>query len=343
MATKRQAARPIDVEVLDAPASEDHELVAAEGTRLRTFLGGLVPFFKKAGEIERAAKERLDVARQLKAPTDAASDEKIQVFIRTVSTEIAGAEDHWSITTAVHGLHRMLTAARGRVTGKDSKGNPTGMLDQAKQLAQNLHNRYVEDAKRKAREEEDRLNREAEDRARQDREAELKRLEEEAVKAEAASPELSERERSFVDLVAFGRNSSDAARSAGYKNPDEQAARLLKTPKIVKAIDAKRQAAKIREQASATQAMPVQVEKAVVQPDVTRAAGAHDRTTHGAEITDEQALIVAVLDPMTRTRLGIPADIVMINPTKVNEYGKSLKELINTWPGVRHTKKTSTI
>lgn len=345
---KRQTAAPPpvpDVEVLD-PVSPEQQLVTTEGGKLRTFLslGEITRFFKRAGEIERAAKERLDIARQLKPPTDAPSDEKIQLFIKAVKDDITIAEEHWGIAAVLHHLHRAITAARSRTTGKDSKGNPTGMLDQAAGLAQALHNRYVEDERRRAQEEQARLNREAEQRAQEQRERELAELEAAALKAEAASPELSERERLFVDYFTGPyQNASRAAQQAGFKDPDTQSARLLKSPKVVKAIEAKRAANTIRTQAAAKREMPVQYETTTVQPNISRAAGAHDRTTHGAEVTDEQALLVAALDPMMRTRLGIPADIVMINRSKVNEYGSSLKELIEKWPGVRHTKKTTTV
>lgn len=339
----KKQARPVDIEVVDAPASPDQQLVSTDGDKLREFLGGLSRFFARAGEIERSAKERLDVARQFKAPTDAASDEKIQVALRETKAEIAVAEEHWTITAVVFNLHRRLTSARGRTTGKDSKGVPIGMLDQAVAILQNHHNRYTEDAKRKAREEEDRLNREAEERARADRERELARLEEEAVKAETQRQDLSERETTFAKLVAGGGNSSDAARTAGYKDPDAQAARLLKTPKIVEAIAQLRTAANLRKQATATRAMPVEVEKVEVRPDITKAAGSYDLTTWSAEVFDEDALVAAMLDPRTRATLGIPSDIVTVKPTKLNEYAGSLQELINKWPGVRAVKKTTTV
>lgn len=340
---KKQGARLPDIEVVEA--SDDQQLVRSESDKLRTFFGGLTAFFKTATAIEKTAKEQLDRARQLKPPTDSASDEKIQLFIRESKDQIGVAETHWNgPASSLHALHRLITAARGRVTGKDSKGNPTGMLDQAAGIAQRLHNRYVEDEQRRVREEQDRLNREAEERARVERERELARLEEDALKHEAAMPDLSERERLFVDYYTGPyQNASRAAQQAGFQNPDAQAARLLKTSKIVRAIEAKRKANTLRDQVAATRKMPLQVETERVQPNISRAAGVHDRTTHGAEVFDEQALLVAALDPMTRTRLGIPADIVTINRSKVNEYGGSLKELIDKWPGVRHTKKTTTV
>lgn len=343
MAQKQPAARLSDVEVVDEPASPDQQLVSTDGDKLRTFLGGLSTFFKRAGELERAAKERLDRARQLTPPTDAASDEKIQVFIRESKDEINVAEDHWTIAAVLHHLHRTVTTARSRTTGKDSKGTPLGMLDQAAQLAQNLHNRYVEDERRRADQEQDRLRRDAEQRARDDQAREAQRLDEEAVKAEAASPDLSERETTFVTLVAAGRYSSDAARIAGFKDPDAQAARLFKMPKIVAVIDGLRTAATLRQQASATRQMPLRVETPVVRPNISRAAGTHDRTTYAAEVYDTDLFMSALLDPRTRTTLGIPSDVATFDQVKLNENARSMKELISKWPGVRLKTNTSTV
>lgn len=336
--------KPIDVEVLDAPTNTDQQLVTTDGDKLREFLGGLTRFFTTAMQLERQAKERLDRARQLTPPADAESDVKIQTFIRESKAEIKVAEDHWTIAAVLHHLHRTVTAARGRTTGKDTKGVPTGMLDQAADIAQQLHNRYVEDENRKARLEEDRLRREAEDRARQDRERELARLEEQAVVAEGKSPELSERETSFVDLVfRLGLGNTDAARRAGFKNPEQAGERLMGTPKILAALDAKKRAAVIREQATATKEMPISIEAPSVRPNIIRTAGGFDRSTYSADIYDADAFISALLDPRTRTTLGIPADVATFLQPKMNEYATAMKELINKWPGVRLHKKTSTV
>lgn len=337
-------AKPIDIEVLDAPAHPDQQLVTAAGDKLREFLGGLTRFFETAAQIERGAKERLDRAKQLKLPTDAAADEKIQLFIRESKDEITAAEEHWTITAVVHNLHRQLTSARGRSTGKDSKGVPIGMLDQAAAIAQNLHNTYTEAEKRRARAEEDRITREREDAARQEQARVAAQLEEQALAAEKKSPELSERETTFVDgILRLGLRATAAAERAGFKNPAAAGERLMNTPKISQALDAKKAATVLREQATATREMPVDVERHVERPNISRAAGGYDRTTWSGEVFDEDLIVAAVLDPRIRATLGIPADIVTINRVKINEYGSSMQELINKWPGVRAVKKTTTV
>lgn len=316
------------------PANTDQALVSPDTDKLLDFMKGLARFFGRATELEKLAKERLDVAKQLKLkpPTNAAEDAKVQVAHRESKLARKQIDDHWGITAVVHGLHRKLTAARER---------GGAIADEATQITQALHNRYVEDANRKAREEQDRINREAEERARSDREKELARLEAEAVKAEAASADLSERETRFVELVSTDLNTPTvAARSVGYKDPELQAERLMKSPKILGAITAARSAAAIRKQATARREMPLDVERTTVKPDVTRATpGGFDRSTYSGEILDERRFVDAVCEG----RDGIPRDVLMINPVKLNEYARSMQELMNKWPGVRAKKTTTTV
>lgn len=340
-----QASRPVDIEVVDAPASTDQSLITTSGDKLRTFLGGMSTFFKRAGEIERAAKERLERVRLLKppAPGDAAADEKLQIEIRTCRSEIKVAEEHWLITTAIHDLHRLMTSARGRTTGKDSKGNAIGMLDQAQAIAQRLHNDYVDAENRRVRAEEDRIRREREETARQEQERQAAQLEADAVKAEESSPELSERERQFVDRVHAGATPQRAAEAVGFRDALKTAARLTSSPKIQAALKAKEDAERLRNQATATREMPVEIEAPQVTRNVTRVAGGFDRSSYSAVVDDPDAFIAAVLDPRTRTTLGIPTDVVTFDQTKMNDYAKSMKTLIEKWPGVRLKKSTTTV
>lgn len=333
----RKTAPPPDIEVLDAPSSPDQELVSQDTDKLRAFMGGLASFFSRAITLEKQAKERLDIARQLKPPTTADEDATVQVAIREAKLTRKAIDDHWSITTVVHQLHRKLTAARERAGTT---------ADQAASIAQTLHNRYVEDEQRRVRMEEERLRREAEERARVEREAELARLEAEAVRAEQSSPDLSEREKSFVyGLITLGYGPTTAAQKAGFAKPEQAGERLMNTPKIKAALDAKKKAAVIREQASAQSERPLDVapiEK--VQANITRATpGGFDRSTYSAEVFDVEAFMAALLDPRTRTQLGIPADIATFQQTKLNDAARGLGDLINKWPGVRLKKKTTTV
>jgi hypothetical protein len=325
---KRGAAK--EAEVIDV--TENVELVQSreDGSAIHGFVGGRVSFFNKAQTLERHAKSNLQTAATWPPPKTAEEDVQIQTFCKQVSAHRKAIAEHWEITSVIHRFHRRLTAARDRGIQADER---------AAEIANGLHNRYVEDERRKAQLEEDRRRREAEERARRDRQAELDRLEAEAVKAEEASPALSEREELFRDYIVAGLPQQDAARRAGYKDPLAASARLMGSDKIRNAITAKQQAMRARQQADAVKASPVAVETPAVRPNIERASGASDRTTHGAEVVDAQALIEAVFEG----KYGIPRDVLMVNPVKINEYGRSLHELIDRWPGVRYTKKTRVV
>lgn len=330
-----KAAPPADIEVLDAPISEDQQLVSTDTDKLRSFMGGLGRFFTDAVALEKKAKERLDIARQLKPPTNADEDAKVQIAIRDAKLTRKEIDAHWTITQVVHGLHRKLTAARERA----------GLIaDQAADIAQKLHNRYAEDERQRAIAETNRLRREAEERESLRRMEEERELEAKAVAAESASPELSERERTFVELVSQGALWHIAAQRAGFKDGHKAAARLGDSLKIKQALKAKEDAAAIRQQAAARRDRPLEVEFEEVKPDIARATpGGFDRSTWSAEVYDEDAFMAAVLDPRTRTALGIPADVATFRQPKLNELAKSLNENINKWPGVRAVKKTTTV
>jgi hypothetical protein len=95
----------------------------------------------------------------------------------------------------------------------------------------------------------------------------------------------------------------------------------------------------MRAQAAATKEQPLDVQYQQAKPDVKRAAGASDRTTHGAEVMDEAALHDAVF----AGRFGIPRDVLVVDHARVNAYGKDLKELINKWQALRYTKNTKVV
>lgn len=333
---------------LQAPAlvpevvSEDEQLTKTDGGQIVQWLGALRSFMGRAEALEGSALVTRDAARALVAPKTAAEDEEVQRFVKRASLAEKDLEEHWTITAAVSRFHRRLTAKRSIAEV---------YLAEAKRIANGLHNGYVVTEKRRA-EEADRLAREqVEFLAKQEREHELQRLEAEAVAAEEASGELSAREATFVDLFCgidrlgqgmahFHANNGQAcAKTAGYKDPLVASARLLSNAKIQIAIKAKQQAATIRRQAVAKAAAPVAVEYQEVRPNITKAPGASDRTTWGGEVLNEAATIEA----FRAGTHGIPADLFQINPAKLNEYGRSLHERLDLWPGVRHTKKTGVV
>lgn len=331
-------AKKKEPEVVDRPAggmtlpgvSEDEQFVAQAGVHVLRFLKEMAGFFLTAGELERAAVATLEKAKALTPPQTADEDVFVQSFIKGTTADTRVAEDHWEITAVIHRFHRRMTGARSRTVDK---------LDEANAIGNRLHNGYTERKNREAAAEQDRIRREAEDKARRDREAELAKAEAAALAAEQSAPDLSEREARFVEELWRLVPPANAARVVGYKNPEATAEKLLALPKIQDALDAKRKAAAIREQAEAVKQQPLDVQHEEVKPDIGRAPDAHDRTTHSAELLDEAALIAAVISG----KFGIPWDVLTVKPAMLNTYAKSMHELVNRWPGVRYKKDTKVV
>lgn len=318
------AAEPDNVEV---------QQTSAEGTTIAVFMRSLVPFFTKAAAIEKQARETLALAKSFKRPRTMDEDESMQRFLKTVTADTKTCEAHWEITAIVSRFHKRLTAARKRATDP---------LDEAKTIANGHHNAYVETERQRVAQEQERLRREAEEKARIDRERDLAKQEEDALQHELALDTLSARELNFVNFYVLtiyetAGNAAAALRRAGYKNPDQIAPRMMATPKIVKAIEAKRNAEAIRAQASALREQPLSVETRKVTPQISRAAGGHERTTWTGEVLDAAKFIDAAFDGGH----GIPRDVLMVSPVKLNEYARSLEARLDLWPGVRAKKSTT--
>lgn len=312
-------------------ASEDQQLVEAAGIAIRNFLLAVPAFFTTAQSLERRAKESQAAAKLLSVPSTVSEDEDIQRFIKATTADRKEVESHWGITATISGFHRRMTAARSRATDA---------LEEANNTANKLHNTYVETEKRRAAAEQERIRREAEDLARRQREEELARMEAEAVKREEASPNLSERERVFVENFHLRGDGIRAAQAAGFKDAAKTAARLLTLPKVMEAIRLKREAVAIREQATARKAEPVEVEVPTIRPNLAKApGGGSGRTTWSGELLDFDALMEAFLSG----KHGIPRDVFMVNPVKLNEYARSLQSRLDLWPGVRAKKSTKVV
>lgn len=306
---------------------EDTELVLAttEGSALRSFVGGLQRFFTEASALETAARQTLSRAKLWKAPTTLEEDQTLVDRVRQANADKSAIEQHWQITQVVHRFHRRLTQARERGIAP---------LLEAAEIGNKLHNTYAEAERRRAREEEDRLRREADERARKAREKELEDLERQALEAEAAGKELSERERRFVAAwFKNGGNAVTAARVAGYKDPIAAANRLTTNDKILQAIVSLEEANALASQLEAKRAAPVEAEHVAVEAEV---AGG-DASRWSAEVFDEAAFIAAVISG----KHGIPWDTLQVNQVKLNDYARSLHEQLGRWPGVRGKKKTS--
>jgi hypothetical protein len=319
----------IDVQATD----EDLLQLTNDGNAIKTFLAGLAAWFVTQRQWEKKAEARLMGAKAIPVPTDAASDEVVQRFITGTTAIEKEFESHSTVKGLLHRLHKRASSIHNRVAAP---------LDEAKTIATNLHNRYADAERRRVAEENARIQREAEQKAQRDRDAELARLEAAALKAEASSDKLSEREAAFVEAYYTGRlrgNATEAAKQAGFKDPFAAGARLLASAKIRGVLEGKRQAEVIREQQAAVKEAPLDlghVEE--VKANLGRAGT--DVSRWSADVFDPEAFMAALLDPRTRTQLGIPADCATYLPTKLNDYARSLHEQINRWPGVRAKKDT---
>jgi hypothetical protein len=323
MAVKKTVKKAEIVEA-DAP---DLMPALVDGTAIGSFVANLRQFFAQAQLIEMDANATLARMQGLRLPTNAAEDEQVMNEVRAITQKKKVADEHWAVTQLFSRMHKWTVARRERA------GRP---LDEAAAIGNRLHTTYKDAEVRRAREEQLRLQREAEEKARREQERQLAELEKAALKAEAASPDLSEREQSFISLYLQHRNGPSAARLAGFKDADAAALRLLKAPKILKALEAAEKAIALRKQAVAIKTSPIEVEDVVVKPDI---AGGGDRTTWSCEIID----VAAFRDAVFEGKYGIPRDTLIPSPTTLNQYARDMKHLLDRWPGVRAVKKTTVV
>jgi hypothetical protein len=348
--------RALDDSELTEP---DQAFVAEAGIAVRGFLNKLGAFFTEARALEAKATQTLGIAKELDkigTPATMAADEGVQLFIKSTNDQRKAAEEHWSITTKVSQFHRRLTARRA-VT--------TDALEEANTIANKLHNSYVANEERRIAREADEKRRALEAEERRRREAEAEAAAREAERIELDAPEVKPRELAFINyyIAEMGRPGCDAraAQLAGYKSPADAAMKLLASPKIIAALEARRQADEIRRQQDAKARAPISVDVPREKPLVSRSAGLSSRTRWGADVLDAQALTNAVFvnfgealaswigKPVPRETVAdflkayrgeIPRDVLAVDESAVRKYGESLHELIDRWPGVRHTKNT---
>lgn len=341
MAKKVQPSKALTGDVIDiTPDNPEVALMVQQGGSITSFFAGVRKFFAEATELERAAKSELEVARKWVKPTNGDEDRALVALVRHNAAATREIESKWEIATAFHHMHRRLTAERDR---------GIKVRKEIAEIGARLHAQYEADEKRRVEEENRRKQDEADRKAREDRDKELAAMEAKALEAEASSPALSAREERFVEVYMTSQNGVTAARAAGYKTPDASAVKLLSTPKIVAAIDAKRQAEAIRKQADARKAAPVIVEE-IAEEKADVASGG--RGTWKATVYDLDVFIHACLDPMERTRYGIPSDIVteamwlMLKDGTapiLNDYARQLEAQMNRWPGVTAKRTTSLV
>lgn len=316
-------------EVLPAAEPAEVSMVKEHVTTLGSWIAGMVPFFRTAGELRKAGEDRLAEAKRLGRPSTNVEDEHLQRFIVDSKAGAKRVLDHFNpVSVALDRLHKAVTGSRSKV----AEG-----WTAAADVAQRNHNDFAEEQRRLAREEDERRRREAEQQAREAQQREAAELERKAIEAEEASADLSERERIFVERVAAGMGAQQAATVARFADPLKSAARLMTLKKITTAINGLKDAAAMRRQAETVKERPIVVKTEAPTVGVSRAAGVRDNTTWSAVVTDEAALIEAVFQG------EVPRDVLMIDQVRLNRYARELHELVNAWPGVEATSTTRTV
>lgn len=263
---------------------------------------------------------------------DKRSHEGALEFIRAGKQLKRQIEDHWSkITRGVDDLKKTLL---------NLKRADLEPVEAALAHAERVTLAYVEAERRRQREEEERQRRDAEEAARVEREAQIALQEAEAARLEDESPSLSKREQVFVDtFLRLGAGISailPAATKAGYVNPEQAAAKLMKSAKVLEAISSAQQAATLREQAKVQAAAPIVVAPVTVASELGKVAGTSMRTTYRAEVVDLDAFIEAY-------KAGkISKEAMVVDTVFLNRQATQMKELFEKgFPGCRLVKNTT--
>ena len=317
-------------EVIDAEVVEEGEelaIVRSVSSELQTNLISSLGVFVKNVKVleERALTIEKKAARLPKKITKKSAD-TAKAIVREARVAKRDVPETWMMLKKVQSLAKAMIAKR-----KISEG----AFDAAIKAGESHYFEWSESEKRRIAEEQETARRAAEERARQEREKELVDIEQAALEAEAGMAELSDRELVFVGDMAGGMDLSTAASDAGYANPAKQGKRLMATKKIVQAIEAKREANTIREEAAVVNSAPLEVEL-----DETESVDLKEgRRNRSAELLDEDALRAAVIEG----KHGIPPEVLMANPVALNSYARDLGKLINRWPGVRLKIKRSLV
>ena len=315
------------VEILDPAESKTVLDTINDGFNLVAFLQGLLKFFSRATELEKAAVTTLARANALTVPADKAADAQVQDFIRTARADRKAIDEHWEITALVSRFHRKLMAKRAI---------GTEALQQAEARATRLHTTYVDNERVRAAEEQRRLQKIEDDKAEAKRQETLAEHEAQAVAAEEASLELSVRERDVVRLVLGGTDWQRACAAAGYRDPVAQAARLKTSTKVQQALEAARTAAAIRTRIEIIKEIQATGDTVEVAPELNKG----DRTTWTARVVDLEGLRKAAFTDKT---LGIPLSLFVVDQAELNRWARSLEKQIELWPGVVATKNTTVV
>lgn len=323
--TSAQADALTTIEAQDLALLQDTSAVVVE------FLQRAGAWLQECKALDAQATVALARAKAMPKPTDAASDELAQRYIRSTADELKALEaKHGELVDPVNKLHKFLTARRKASADK---------LVEAKGIYQTHHNTYVREEQRRVEAENERRRLEAEAQERERRRQEQERLEAEALAAEEQLEGLSAREQAFVDAYLTTRDGIRAAKIAGYADPAKQGPRLVASAKVRKAVEAAAVAQKARERKAEVEQAPLDVTFEEATADISRAPGASDRTLKSCRIVNPEQFRAAVI----LGQHGIPHDTLEPAQTVLNTYARRLGKVINGWPGVELVEKPITV
>lgn len=297
-------------------------------------------------DISRAPErgQALELAQQLQGlvVTNKTSHAQALEMIRAGKEIKRKITSHWQrITRSIDDLKRTMFGFRDDDLGALDRG-----LAVAERVVLDFENAERERVRR--REEEDRLARER--KAVEDRNRELEAAEDRALEIEQQSENLSARELWFVNSVFSNgidtsnptagelRTMLSIAREAGYKKPDVDVARLLRTQKILEAIKGKHDAKAIRDQAAAQRQQPVDVAPALpVESNLASGRGLPTtRTYYSCHVESADKLKEAFLNGEVDRQALIP------NETYLNAQARAAKSaeiFERAFPGCRLVKR----
>lgn len=223
-------------------------------------------------------------------------------------------------------IKRPLNDAKNTVL--DMERRDIAPIEEAITLAERCVLTFTREQERIEREEADRRRRAAEQLEQQRRDKEAADAEAAALKLEASSNVLSERENEVVRyltgiLMLRALTPDDwvtAAKRAKYQHPKEQATKLFGSAKIGAAMMGIAQAARIREQAEAAKCAPITVVTEKVETEIGRVAGTAVKTYYGCGDVDLLKLAQGVIEGV------IPQEAIMPNMVFLNAQARSLRE-----------------
>lgn len=283
---------------------------------------------------------------------DRESHEAAREFLKGAKALKREIEAHYAA------IKRPLNDARAVVLELEKKH--LAPVDQAIAIAERIDTQYVQDQRRIEEAENRRREEEARAAEQKRRDAEAAEAERAALKLEAASGELSQRERNFIHAYLASDKSPRAilaaAKTAGYKDPEAQVARLLKSKKINDAIAGMQAAARVREQAEVKAAEPIHVDVAPVESQIGTVAGTSLRKYYAVGAFDVAKVLRKLADEYEKNPM-LAAEIhkYLVDSTDDEERPAALRSLLNAqarqckdlfeavWPGCKLAKREGVV